>query len=778
MINLQEQFYNFNSDPFRLGSDHHFSYAHNSYENALAFLKFALESEEGFIVITGRPGTGKTTLINELVSQLDSNKVEVATLVTTQYEAEDLLHMVAAAFGLNTALCPKSDTALAIEEFLRKKFSDGKRVLLIVDEAQGLKRDAVEELRLLSNLQEDGKTLLQTFLVGQEEFRKLIESPDLEQLRQRVVAATRLESLSEKETINYIAHRLSCAGWSGDPKITTGVALLVHHFSGGVPRVINLVCRRLMFHGCMNGKHELNALDMKRVLEESSDELIILDGKLDFSEAIPGLTEAEKEYIHPLPVKLAPVKDKQSNKRKSARVISLETMRTQSATSKHYAEGVVSALLGRTKKGEKKPGLTTQTEQHEKNAQLSSWPKSSTTELPAKKVAHQQESRDSDSSFLGLILDNIKNNLESYYKNFKFKKEHAWSVAVGVCVAGLIVMVLSVEKKRVQVGPEAETSRLSINVEVEPEEAISPSDIKTLPAKDTIQARIKEHQNAISVIKSLDFNERENTDNFNIAENDNKKQTDSFRVSENENIAVQETGIPQLFNPVEDLSEAKKILSEKISLAIPEAQVNGEDIPASNSEVNFNSVESGSVAVRESLQSIPKIGDVASESVLATIVNRNAKNEENVTLPGLPGDMSLQGVEGFGPDLQREHLFKGKWKADQGQVNFLPSEKVYCKEFARYISCWKVPEYAESSRGTYKRVVESRISGFTNKGAFTVTTYNRDIDVDADGNPKYPLVNGLPAETTTTITKQCVFIDQNYISCSADQGKVERYSLN
>ena len=153
---MLEQFYKFKTDPFRLSSDYKFSFAHKTYKNALSYLKFALYSEEGFIVITGRPGTGKTTLINETISQLDPEKVEVASLITTQYEAHDLLNMIASPFGLNTDVNSKSSILLALEKFLRIKHSEGKRVLLIVDEAQGLKADSVEELRLLSNLQIDG----------------------------------------------------------------------------------------------------------------------------------------------------------------------------------------------------------------------------------------------------------------------------------------------------------------------------------------------------------------------------------------------------------------------------------------------------------------------------------------------------------------------------------------------------------------------------------------------------------------------------------------------
>jgi type II secretory pathway predicted ATPase ExeA len=300
MENLSQQFYNLNTDPFRLFPDHRFSFFHRTYKNAFDDLQRGLDAGDGFIVITGRAGTGKTTLINETIAKLDTNKAVVATLVTTQYEAHDLLGMIASSFGLNCHKKSKSIIWLELEKFLWMRRSKGKRALLVVDEAQGLGADALEELQALSNLQDNGKPLLQIILIGREELIDLINSPELENLRKRIISSSRLEPLSESETIDYLTHRLDHAGWTGDPEITKGTGFLAHHFSGGIPSTINLVFNRLLLHGSFVEKHELNADDMKSVLEELSEERLISEKYAVTSDIEERVNILENEHIQPL----------------------------------------------------------------------------------------------------------------------------------------------------------------------------------------------------------------------------------------------------------------------------------------------------------------------------------------------------------------------------------------------------------------------------------------------------------------------------------------------
>ena len=277
MVDLYESFYDLQRDPFRLSADHTFAYSHKSYRTALSYLKFAAYREEGFVMITGKPGTGKTTLISEILSGLNPDKVVTASLVTTQLESHDLLHMVASSFGLEHVGASKSTLLLRIEDFLRQNHESRRRVILLVDEAQGLTLDAIEELRQLSNLIVDSVPVLQTFLIGQDELRDLVRSPQLDQLRQRIVASSHLEPLTEEEVFAYVRHRLLVAGWNDDPQIANAVVKLVHHYSNGIPRKINLIFGRLLLHGFTEGKHILMREDMEAVIRELEKELLIFD---------------------------------------------------------------------------------------------------------------------------------------------------------------------------------------------------------------------------------------------------------------------------------------------------------------------------------------------------------------------------------------------------------------------------------------------------------------------------------------------------------------------
>ena len=165
MLNIHESVYKLNADPFRLSPDHRFAYSHRSYARSKAYLDYALLQGEGFVMVTGAPGTGKTTLIKEILANIDIASVQVATLSSTQLRARDLLQMVATAFGLRFAEADKATLLTALEQFLRQQCQSRRRAVLIVDEAQGLSVSALEELRLLANLQHDNQMLLQVCLL-------------------------------------------------------------------------------------------------------------------------------------------------------------------------------------------------------------------------------------------------------------------------------------------------------------------------------------------------------------------------------------------------------------------------------------------------------------------------------------------------------------------------------------------------------------------------------------------------------------------------------------
>jgi type II secretory pathway predicted ATPase ExeA len=271
-----DTYYKLTADPFRLSPDHRFVFGHASYAEARAYLEYALYRGEGFIIITGGPGTGKTTLINEILAGIDSRThLNVAILNSTQLEGSDLLQMVAAAFGLRYSEKNKAAVLLEIQQFLTQQGHKGRRSVLIVDEAQGLSTSAVEELRQLANLQLKDRLLLQVFLVGQEALRELVRAPGMEHLSQRIVAASHLEPLDLNDTVAYIEHRLKRVGWRGDPKLSGAVLRLIYRFSAGIPRRINLICSRLFLHGGMGGKHELHAEDAQSVIEDLQREYLL-----------------------------------------------------------------------------------------------------------------------------------------------------------------------------------------------------------------------------------------------------------------------------------------------------------------------------------------------------------------------------------------------------------------------------------------------------------------------------------------------------------------------
>ena len=269
---MYELFYGLTDKPFQLNPDPSFYFGSRQHRRAMAYLEYGLHQNEGFIVITGEVGAGKTTIVQSLLNKLDPGQVVAAQLVSTQLDAEDTLRMVGAAFGLPSKEVPKSQMLLTLEAFLVNLTQQGKRALLIVDEAQNLTPRAVEELRMLSNFQLATHALLQSFLVGQPEFRQTMQSPHMLQLRQRVIAACHIGPMDLDETRGYIEHRLTKVGWKGNPKFDSQAYDAVYRATGGIPRRINSVCDRVLLSGYLAGKQAFDRDDVDDVAREISEE--------------------------------------------------------------------------------------------------------------------------------------------------------------------------------------------------------------------------------------------------------------------------------------------------------------------------------------------------------------------------------------------------------------------------------------------------------------------------------------------------------------------------
>jgi len=273
---MDENFYGLSASPFQLTPDARFFYESTVHRQAMAYLVYGLHNADGFIIITGEVGAGKTILVDNLLSTIEQSNFAIAKIVTTQLAGDDLLHLVAAGFGIAKEGLAKGALLQRITDFVLAQQRNGRRTLLIVDEAQNLPFEALEELRMLSNIV-PGKTMaLQSFLLGQPQFRATLRSPLLEQLRQRITAAYHLGPLNEGETKAYIEHRLRRADWNGDPRFTEDCFPVIYQHTGGVPRRVNALCSRLLLFGSLEELHTLQAITVEKVANDLRQEIAVV----------------------------------------------------------------------------------------------------------------------------------------------------------------------------------------------------------------------------------------------------------------------------------------------------------------------------------------------------------------------------------------------------------------------------------------------------------------------------------------------------------------------
>lgn len=266
-------YYHLTARPFKLTPDIRFFFPSQCQEKALAYLLYGIEQGEGFVVITGGVGHGKTTLIQRLSKEVKAQKVEVTRIAAANLDAESILELVCV--SLDIPIEGKSRVGLfkALEDYLLRRKSKNIRVLLVIDEAQTLTDEALEELRILTNIEEGGKAVLQIFLVGQVELRQRLLKAKFEHLRQRIIASYHIEPFSRTETEKYIITRLQEAGWRDDPQIDPIVFDFVHEWTAGIPRRINLLFDRLLLLGYVEEVHRLGEVQIEQAIRDMEKEL-------------------------------------------------------------------------------------------------------------------------------------------------------------------------------------------------------------------------------------------------------------------------------------------------------------------------------------------------------------------------------------------------------------------------------------------------------------------------------------------------------------------------
>lgn len=266
-------FYNLAEKPFNISTDPRFLWRGEKHQEALANLRYGLLEANGYVVLTGDVGTGKTTLVNALIETLDDN-VLVANINHPTLDTVEFLNLVAKTYDASATISCKTDFLFFFNSFLQKTYAAGKVVLLVIDEAHRLSKELLEEIRLLSNMEQAGNKMINIFFVGQNELKEVLLSPHCRALRQRITLFYDIEPLSGDETLKYVTHRLKVAGT--DAELFKQEAINeIHSFSRGYPRLINIICDRALLTGYVKEQKDIDA----GIVTECAREIRFLDPK-------------------------------------------------------------------------------------------------------------------------------------------------------------------------------------------------------------------------------------------------------------------------------------------------------------------------------------------------------------------------------------------------------------------------------------------------------------------------------------------------------------------
>jgi len=288
---MYENFYSLKEKPFQIVPNPEYLYMSPIHENALTYLEYGLMENVGFILLTGEVGTGKTTLVRHIMNQFESEK-EIAVVFNTNVSPDELIRLILQSFDLDPGPKGKTENIEVLYQFLIDRYARNKPVLLIIDEAQNLSDAAIEEVRMLSNLQGDDQNLIQVMLVGQPELKNRLQQPGHSPFAQRIAVNFFLSGLTEKETESYIFHRLKKAG--GRPGIFSAEAVkLIYQTSRGIPRTINLLCDTALVYGFGYEFETIDATVIEQVIKDRGGMGLTVE-----TETKKGAVSSYDEQIH------------------------------------------------------------------------------------------------------------------------------------------------------------------------------------------------------------------------------------------------------------------------------------------------------------------------------------------------------------------------------------------------------------------------------------------------------------------------------------------------
>ncbi len=302
-------FYNLKKKPFQLDHDPNYFFESGGQKRALSYLHYGLTQREGFVVITGEHGVGKTMLSHVFFHSLNRDNIVAALIVFDKPSAEEALRLITKAFSLPYENLSKATLLKNLEAFFLEQVKNGKQVLLVVDEVQRLSMRLLEELRMLSNFTLDGRALLQTFLLGHTDFKATLQDERLEQLRQRVIAAYQLEAMSQEETRAYVDSRLQHAGWQGEALFDGAAYAKIYEYSQGVPKTVNTLCECTLQLGYKNKvkkfdeqlvQQAVKALQGGGSLKDETVEYIVASEPLKTEDRPKGASIEEKVLNNPV----------------------------------------------------------------------------------------------------------------------------------------------------------------------------------------------------------------------------------------------------------------------------------------------------------------------------------------------------------------------------------------------------------------------------------------------------------------------------------------------